>query len=182
LESLIPVSAKTISPVLTGFADRVKTRSDHDKQFTDSFAEWDQAPTIKKNLQTGRLDVIYSFGIKKTCYKVDFTGIWYPGQKLPVWGLAVRHPEWAIHLAELGRLPVGRKADRGYTVATFLPDNGETPHSAAMEDEEFGMINLNLGSNVEAPPRDGICILTDKLLQLSAIVSSASDAVGGVAI
>lgn len=41
------------------------------------------------------------------------------------------------------------------------------------KDEDFGIRDLNLGSGVEAPPpRDGIRILMDKLLQLSAIVSS----------
>ena len=157
-------------------------RPDHDISSTESFAEWDQTPTIKKYLRTGRLDVIYSFGIKNTCYKVEFTGMWYPGKKLPVWGLAVRHPEWATHLAELERLPVGRKADWGHTVATFLPDDGQMSYAAAVEDKDFGMTNLNLGPNVEAPPRDGIRILMDKLLQLSAIVSSVSDTTGGVAI
>jgi hypothetical protein len=43
------------------------------------------------------------------------------------------------------------------------------------------MKNLNLGPGVEAPRRDGIRILIDKLLQLSAIVSSVTD-MGGVAI
>jgi hypothetical protein len=51
-----------------------------------------------------------------------------------------------------------------------------------VEDEEFDMTNLNLGPNVEAPPRNGIRILMDKLLQLLAIVSSVSDVAGGVAI
>jgi hypothetical protein len=157
-------------------------RPDHDVSSTESFAEWDQTPTIKKYLQTGRLDMIYSFGIKKTYYKVEYTCMWYPGQKLPFWGLAVRHTEWATHLAELERLPVGRKADWGHTVATFLPEDGQTTYSAAKKDEDFGMTNLNLGPNVEAPPRDGIRILMDKLLQLSAIVSSVSDTTGGIAI
>ncbi|KAI4707774.1 hypothetical protein J4E89_007402 [Alternaria sp. Ai002NY15] len=181
LESLIPVAAKSISPVITGFADRVKMRPNHDYRSTESFAEWDQTPTVKKHLRNGRLETIYSFGIKQTCYKVEATCMWYPGQRLPVWGLCVRHSEWATHLAELERLPVGRKADWGHTVATFLPDDGQSCYSSAVEDEDFGMRNLDLGPGVEAPPRDGIRILMDKLLQLSAIVSSVTD-MGGVAI
>ncbi|KAI4604780.1 hypothetical protein J4E80_010936 [Alternaria sp. BMP 0032] len=181
LESLIPVAAKSISPVITGFADRVKMRPNHDYRSTESFAEWDQTPTVKKHLRNGRLETIYSFGIKQTCYKVEATCMWYPGQRLPVWGLCVRHSEWATHLAELERLPVGRKADWGHTVATFLPDDGQSCYSSAVEDEDFGMRNLDLGAGVEAPPRDGIRILMDKLLQLSAIVSSVTD-MGGVAI
>jgi hypothetical protein len=181
LESLIPVAAKSISPVITGFAAQVKMRPDHDHRSTESFAEWEQTPTVKKHLQTGRLDTIYSFGIKDTCYKVEVTGMWYPGQRLPVWGLCVRHSEWATHLAELERLPIGRKADWGHTIATFLPDDGESCYSSAIEDAAFGMKNLNLGPGVEAPPRNGIRILMDKLLQLSAIVSSVTE-MGGVAI
>ncbi|KAI4625255.1 uncharacterized protein J4E87_005101 [Alternaria ethzedia] len=181
LESLIPVAAKSISPVITGFADRVKMRPNHDYRSTESFAEWDQTPTVKKHLRNGRLETIYSFGIKQTCYKVEATCMWYPGQRLPVWGLCVRHSEWATHLAELERLPVGRKADWGHTVATFLPDDGQSCYSSAVEDEDFGMRNLDLGPGVEAPPRDGIRILMDKLLQVSAIVSSVTD-MGGVAI
>jgi hypothetical protein len=181
LESLIPVAAKSVSPVIIGFADRVKMRPDHDHRSTESFAEWDQTPTVKKHLRTGRLDTIYSFGIRQTCYKVEAACMWYPGQKLPVWGLCVRHTEWATHLAELEHLPVGRKADWGHTVATFLPDDGQSCYTSAVEDEDFGMKNLDLGPGVEEPPRDGIRILMDKLLQLSAIVSSITDR-GGVAI
>ncbi|KAG9186830.1 hypothetical protein G6011_09938 [Alternaria panax] len=181
LESLIPVASKSISPVITGFAERVKMKPDHDHRSTESFAEWDLTPTVKKYLQMGRLDTIYSFSIKNTCYKVEATCMWYPRQKLPVWGLSVRHPEWATHLAELERLPVGRKADWGHTISTFLPDDGQSSYSSAVKDEDFGMRSLNLGPDVEAPPRDGIRILMDKLLQLSAIVSSVMD-MGGVSI
>lgn len=181
LESLVPVAAKSISPVITGFADRVKMRPNHDHRSNESFAEWEQTPTVKKHLRNGRLETIYSFGIKQTCYKVEATSMWYPGQRLPVWGLCVRHSEWATHLAELERLPVGRKADWGHTVATFLPDDGQSCYSSAVEDEDFGTRNLDLGPGVEAPPRDGIRILMDKLLQLSAIVSSVTHR-GGVAI
>jgi hypothetical protein len=181
LESLIPVASKSISPVITGFAERVKMRPDHDHRSSESFAEWEQTPAVKKYLRTGRLDTIYSFGIKQTCYKVEVIGMWYPGQKLPVWGLSVRHPEWATHLAELERLPIGRKADWGDTIATFLPDDGQSCYSSAVEDEDFGMRNLNLGIGAEAPLHDGIRILMDKLLQLSATVSAVTD-MGGVSI
>jgi hypothetical protein len=175
------MSAKDVPAVLTSFAQRVKMKPNYVISSKESFAEWDQTPTITRYLKTGRLDIMYSFGIKKTCYKAELAGMWYPGRKLPVWGLAFRHTEWATHLAELERLSPGRKADWGHTVATFLPDNGQDSHSAA-EDEELGMANLKLGPNVEAPPRDGVRILMDKLLQLSAIVSSVTDPTGGVVI
>ncbi|KAF1835518.1 hypothetical protein BDW02DRAFT_548101 [Decorospora gaudefroyi] len=183
LESLDLVPAKSISPVLTGFADRVKMRPKHEVTSTESFAEWEQTPTIKKNLRTGHLDTIYSFGIKESCYNVELTSMWYLGQKLPVWGLSVRHTEWATHLAELERLPVGSKADWGRTITTFFPDDGQSSYSVAVGDEEFGMNNLSLGHGVEAPPHEGIRFLVDKLLQLSAIVSSVTDTGrGGVTI
>jgi hypothetical protein len=130
---LTPVASKSISPVITGFAERVKMRPNHDHRSGESFAEWEQTPTVKKYLRTGRLDTIYSFGIKQTCYKVELTGMWYPRQKLPVWGLSIRHLEWATHLAELERLPIGREADWGNTIAAFLPDDGHSDCSSTAE-------------------------------------------------
>ncbi|KAH7385604.1 hypothetical protein BKA66DRAFT_583220 [Pyrenochaeta sp. MPI-SDFR-AT-0127] len=179
LESLISVHPKSVSPILIDFAERAKIKPNYDMSSTESFAEWDQTPTIKRHLQTGRLDTVYSFGIQKTCYKVEVTKMWYPQQKLPVWGLAVRHVEWATHLAELERLPIGRQADWGHTVSTFLPDDGLTSYSSGEENIDLDMGHLSLrlaeyNSNTDVPPRDGIRILTDKLMQLSAIISSVT--------
>jgi hypothetical protein len=172
LESLIPVSRKLVSPVLVGFAERVTMKPKYDARSTESFAQWDMTPTIKKHLQNGRLDKIYFFGIQNTCYKVELTAMWYPGQKLPVWGLAVRHTEWATHLAELERLPVGCQADWGHTLTKFLPDDGLM--SNLDDNGDLGMEHLTLSDRNEAPPRDGIRILMEKLMQLSEIVSSVT--------
>jgi len=179
LESLIPVPRKTVSPVLVGFADRVAMRRDYDISSTESFAQWDDTPNIKRHLQTGRLDSIYSFGIKDTCYKAELTAMWYPQQKLPVWGLAVRHPEWASHLAELESLAIGRQASWEDTISTFLPDDGQSSSYIDDDSEDCGMRRLKLDDSDDAPPRDGIRILTDKLMRLSEIVSSVT-AGGGV--
>lgn len=182
LESLNSVPTKTVSPILADFAEQVKMKPQNDLSSTESFAEWDQTPTIKRYLQTGRLDSIYSFGIKKTCYKVEATKMWYPQQKLPVWGLAVRHLEWATHLAELERLPIGRQASWGNVLSTFLPHDGQTSYSGGEENIDIDMKNLSLGvdDNVEGPPHGGTRILIDKLMQLSAIVSSAISEQGEV--
>jgi len=174
LESLIPVSPATVSPLLKSFAASVRMKSGYDVSSNEAFVVWDSTPTIKKCLVTARSDIVYSFGIKETSYKVEFTGMWYSGQK-SAWGLCVRHFEWATHLAELERLAMGDKATWGDTVTTFLPDNGESYLSAAegyyQNDEEGG-----------SGARNGIRILTDKLLQLSIIVSSIADIAGGVTI
>lgn len=76
LESLILVPAKAVSPVLVSFAKQVAMKRKYDISSSESFATWDSSPTIKKSLQTGRLDSIYTFGIQKTCYKVELTAMW----------------------------------------------------------------------------------------------------------
>lgn len=181
LESLIEVLAKTVSPVLVGFASRVTMKPKYDTRSTESFATWDSSPTIKKNLLTGRMDSIYTFGIKETCYKVELTAMWYPGQKKPVWGLGVRHPEWATHLAELERLSIGRQASWGDTISTFFPDDGQSSSYNEADGKDYGMRKLQVDDDPEDEPRKGIRVFTDKLLRLSEIVSSVTEA-GGVRI
>jgi len=176
LESLIPVSRKTVSPVLLGFADRVAMKRNYDISSTESFAEWDPTPNITRYLDVGRLDKIYLFGIEKTCYKVELTAMWYPRQKMPVWGLAVRHTEWASHLAELECLAIGRQASWEDTISTFLPEDGLSSSYIDEDSEDCGMGRLKLD---DGTPRDGIRILTEKLMRLSEIVSSVT-AGGGV--
>ncbi|KAH7095379.1 hypothetical protein FB567DRAFT_29175 [Paraphoma chrysanthemicola] len=173
LESLIPLPTKIVPPILTGFADRVRMKAKYDPcSSTESFAEWDQTPTIKKHLVTGRLESVYSFGIKETCYKVEATAMWYPQHKRPVWGLAVRHTEWAAHLADLENLAVGRRADWGDTISTFFPADG---HSSSYKphEEDLGMGVLRLCKTA------GVDTLINHLLRLSDIVSSVT-AGGGI--
>jgi hypothetical protein len=169
----MPIPTKTVSPVLTGFATRVSLKPKYDIRSSESFAEWDATPTIKKYLENARLDSIYCFGLKDTCYKVELTAMWYPRQKRPVWGLAVRHPEWATHLAELERLPIGRQADWGDTISTFFPDHGQLS-SYVDDSEDIKLERLRLDNRNELLPGDGLTVLIEKLMKLSEIVSSVT--------
>ena len=148
-----------------------------------SFAEWDSSPSVKVLLLTGRSEKIFSFGIQSTCYKAELTAMWYPGQSLPCWGLAVRHTEWATHLAELERLQTGHRADWGNTISTFLPEDGGCSVRLE-EDADLGFDGLNLKDDVEKPHRslscEGIRTLVNILLQLSEIVSSVTSGQGAV--
>lgn len=148
-------------------------RPNYDLCSEESFAQWEQIPTVKRHLQSGRLDKIYLFGLQKTGYVVELTAMWYPQQRKPVWGIGVRHREWATHLAELERLLVGSKADWGHTLTTFLPDDGLSSCANA-DDDEFGMDLLKLDDKHNAPARNGIRILMEKLMQISEIVSSVT--------
>ncbi|EUC41931.1 hypothetical protein COCMIDRAFT_104846 [Bipolaris oryzae ATCC 44560] len=179
LESLKPVSAKSISPLLTRFMEGVRMKRGYNPQSADLFAEWETSPAVEDCLVTERLIVMHSFGIKETSYKVEIARIWHTGQQ-PVWSLAVRHAEWANRLSELEHLPTGRKANWGNTLTSFLPKDGQSSYNTA--DEDLGLSNLDLDPDVEAPPQDGIRILIDKLLQVSAVVSSVKQNEGGVAI
>lgn len=179
LESMTPVSPKSISPVLTQFVKQVKMRPGYEHQSAEPFAEWETTSTIRKHLQTARLTAIYSFGIKNTYYKVELTRIWHPTQKLPVWSLAIRHAEWANHLAELESLPLGRKANWGHTITTFLPDDGQSSYNTT-NTEDLSLSNLSLDPMVQSPPRGGIGILISKLLEVSAVVSQTRNTAEGV--
>ncbi|EMD91375.1 hypothetical protein COCC4DRAFT_57592 [Bipolaris maydis ATCC 48331] len=181
LESIKPVSAKSMSPLLTRFMEGVRMKCGYNPQSADLFAEWEKSPAVKNYLVTERLIVIYSFGIKETSYKVEIARIWHTGRQ-PVWSLGVRHAEWANRLSELEHLPTGRKANWGNTITSFLPSDGQSSYNTVDEDEDLGLSNLDLGSDVEAPPQDGIRILIDKLLQISAVVSSVRKDEGVVAV
>lgn len=196
LESMTQVPAKTVPPVLVGFAKRVAMKPKYTVNSKESFATWDSTPTIKKSLLTGRLDSIYAFSIKNTCYKVELTAMWYPGQIMPVWGLAVRHTDWATHLAELESLLIGGLASWGDTLSTFFPDDGESDDGESTGctddcDDDYGMGRLRVnhgdggedgkGRAKEDKPCEGIRTLADNLLKLSEIVSSVTEA-GGVRI
>ncbi|RMZ69122.1 dna polymerase v family and armadillo-type fold domain-containing [Pyrenophora seminiperda CCB06] len=175
LESLISIFSTDVSPVLKDFASRLKMKAGYDFRSHEPFVVWDNTPTVKNCLGASRLETIYSFGIKKTSYKVECTGMWYPGQKDPAWGLCVRHFEWTTHLAELERIGMGHRASWGDIVETFIPDDGHSGHSAAEGHGKGNESDDGLGTEEPklAPgPRDGIRILTNKLLQLSTMVSS----------
>lgn len=153
----------------------------------ESFAQWEMTPTVKQHLVTGRLDSVHMFGIKGTDYKAELTAMWYPtmhpvkvksgimyrqcGQNKPVWGLFVRHLDWATHLAELECLPIGSQASWEDTMATFFP-----------EDEELSLGTLNLDDNCATNTSvSGLSTLIKKLLELSVVVSSVTNE-GGIKI
>lgn len=173
---MISVSHSTVPPVLDGFAKRAGIKQGYSVASTDSFAEWDPSPSVKILLLTGRTEKIYSFGIHDTCYKAELTAMWYHGQSLPCWGLAVRHTEWANHLVELARLQTGHQADWGNVISTFLPDDGGS--STQPDEEEVGVDGLALKDDAQNSQqglfREGIRTLVNILLQLSKIVSTVT--------
>jgi hypothetical protein len=174
---MTPILKKLASPALIGFAEGVKLKRDYRLDSNEPF--WQQKKAANLTHKYYRLEKIYSFGIRRTSYKIELVGIWYPGHKIPCWGLNIRHSEWATHLAELERLVLGRGANWGDAISTFLPDDGIS--APPPEDEEdhvprLGDLNLrSLGLTVEAPPRDGIRLLLDKMMQLSIIISELPD-------
>jgi hypothetical protein len=179
----MPISTKAVSPVLASFASRVAMKAKYDPLSCESFTVWDATPTIKKHLVNARMESIYCFGLKGTCYKAELTAMWYPQmqQKKPVWGLAVRHSEWATHLAELERLAIGRQAGWGDSISTFFPDGGQM--SSCVEDyDEVDLERLRLDEPDEEPLEEGLTALTDKLMMLSEIVSSVTVDKGGVSL
>lgn len=181
LESLIPVSRELVSPALVGFAQNVSMPPKYDVTSKQNFVRWESTPTIQRYLTHHRIDKTYSFGLRDTCYKVEFTAMWYPRRKqTPVWGLAVRHVQWSTHLAELERLPIGNKADWGDVVATFLPEDGQMS-SPAMVDSDTKDKKSETGhaDGDAASSHNGIRILGEKLMQISSVVSSVTDSSGG---
>lgn len=169
----MPISKLAVPPVLAGFARCVAIKSDYDMTSTQDFAKWDRSSSAATLIQHVRLDKIYSFGVKETCYKVELAAMWYPKKSLPCWGLSVRHTEWATHLAKLEQLKIGYRANWGDIIATFLPDDGGS--SPVLQDDFSGTSKLKLSGNVKEPQRrpsqEGIRALTNILLQLSEIVS-----------
>jgi hypothetical protein len=177
---MAPIPRSTVPPVLKGFAQGVTIKSGNEVTSTQSFAEWNKTPSVNVSLQNGRLDKIYSFGVRNTHYKVELVAMWYPNEQSPCWGLAVRHIEWATHLAELERLHTGQQASWRDIIDTFLPEDGGSS-SSFDNDGDFGLQSLKVDT-VTAPSREGIRILINILLQLSELVSSVTTARGGVQI
>jgi hypothetical protein len=125
-------------------------------------------------LRNSRLDKVYNFGIQDCCYKVELVSTWYPDQKIPCWGLNVRHKGWADHLAELEYLQPGEGASWGNDIiSAFLPDDGSM--SITTQEDVPDLSRLHLDSRHEAPPRPGIKLLISKLMALSKIISNTGD-------
>ncbi|KAF1956384.1 hypothetical protein CC80DRAFT_593832 [Byssothecium circinans] len=180
MESMTLIKKSLASPALQGFASTVELKPNYKLESNEQFAKWRNTTSLP--LLDGRLDKVYSFGIQKTGYRIELLGMWYPRQTQPCWGLNVRHSEWATHLAQLEWLPLGRAADWGDAISTFLPDDGLTSAgNMAEEDVDLQQLEaLRLANmNIEEPPRDGTRLLLDKLMQLSLVISGADEG-GGV--
>lgn len=176
---MIPVSRETAVPWLVGFTEQVVVHPKYDVCSTEPFAKWDKAPTTAKGcLVTTRLDMIYSFGIRDTCYKVELMSMWYPGQKIPVWGLGIRHIQWEEHLALLENLAIGERAEWGSTIETFFPKDGVYSSYSGGSADDLSVGDLSLNSESGQSSNDGLEIFMEKLLQISGLVSSVTQGDG----
>jgi hypothetical protein len=165
----------TVPAALTSFAKGVAMKPNYRESVcsNDIFATF--TPTASVNIRNFRFERIYTFGIKETGYRVETIAMWYPRQNVPVWGLAVRHNEWAMHLGSLETLPTGYGANWGKEdiVKVFIPDNGKS--SKIAEDDDTGL------SHGRSRGRDdvhgnGIRLLVDRLMELSKIVKPPAPA------
>jgi hypothetical protein len=172
IEKMIAVSRSTLSPVITGFAESVKMKARYTTNSKESFAQWNTTPSVK--IHFGRLDRVYTFGIRGTHYNVEHLQMWYPNQPAPCCGIVVRHPEWATHLAPLEHLPPGRSISFGRNpIETFFPDKGLSASTATLDSQFKGLYLNNLESHDdEKACAPGLKLLMDKLMQLSTVMSN----------
>jgi hypothetical protein len=171
---MIPILGSTVSPALRDFAHRLRMVKDYNPSSKER-----PIADVKLNsildLKYCRLDKVFSFGIKDTCYKVELVSMWYPYRKIPCWGVYVRHKGWINHLTELEGLRPGECASWGDDVLTaFLPDNGGMP--TVGEDDVAAVPIPRIDPRQDSPLREGIQLLTSKLMQLSKIITTG----GGV--
>lgn len=77
------ISRSTVSPTIGKFADSVEVKHDYMKNLNskESFATWYQGVSVK--IEAGRIDKVYTFGVKKTGYRVEAAMMWYPQMKFP---------------------------------------------------------------------------------------------------
>ena len=162
LTSMDPISRQLVPAALHNFAEQLQVRPEHDPSSRTRFVDFKVSKSL--NLLTGRVDKIYTFGIRKTGYKLECIAMWYPRKNLPCWALRVYHSEWHSRLAMLEQLRVGECAPWGDTVQTFLPDDGY----AAVEIPERHQSESN--EKAAEIPRDGIRILLVKLMEISKLV------------
>ncbi|KAJ4296553.1 hypothetical protein N0V90_006598 [Kalmusia sp. IMI 367209] len=171
LLSMTPVN-KTLAPTaLRHFADQVRIKQNIGPGSKEPFTNFGDINASSK-LITGRLDKVYTFGIKNSSYKVNVVAMWYPGKivHVPCWGLHVCHSDWQSHLAELEHLQQGRVGQWGDTIRAFLPDDGLSSFHVD-RDENTSMNNLRID---DERPQDGIRLLMTKLMELSKIISQSS--------
>ncbi|KAF2661354.1 hypothetical protein K491DRAFT_574225, partial [Lophiostoma macrostomum CBS 122681] len=168
LESMTIVSKSTVSPAVVAFANSVKMTSGYSQRLgsDELFAQWVRTPSVQ--IHGGRMEQVYAFGLKDTGYRVEAIKMWYPGQTMPCWGLAVHHREWDLHLGQLERLPLGRGADWNDVIKTFFP--GNDPSLTGLKNKAPGGKLLDI-SQLSISDERGVRLLVGKLMDLSSLVS-----------
>jgi hypothetical protein len=94
---MIPIGKAMVPTAIRGFADQTRVKPRYDTLSKESSISFNAGPSLK--LITGRIDKVYTLGMKKTAYKLDVVSMWYPGMDVPCWGLNVYHSDWRTHLA-----------------------------------------------------------------------------------
>ncbi|ORY13515.1 hypothetical protein BCR34DRAFT_480841 [Clohesyomyces aquaticus] len=175
LESMQMAKKSSVSPAITSFAEGIKIKPEYGNNIRspEPFATW--STTLSTKLMMCRLHKIYTFLVQKTKYNVEAHQLWYPGRRVPCWGLYVRHSEWSTHLNPLETLPAGRAADFGKSTAeTFFPKNGctsvDTPHISHLRIEDDGPA---MPVNPAEQDIAGISLLCKALMRLSVIIQRA---------
>lgn len=163
-----PVKGQLVPAAIHTFVQNLKFNRNFDSTSGVRFVDFRAGHSLK--IVTGRLDMLYTFGIRKTGYKLDCMCMWYPHKDIPCWGLNVYHNEWQSHLARLEQLQPGERGDWGDTVSTFLPDDGFTATGMAMATPQS---STETGETETPQPRDGIRTLLAKLMEISQIVYQA---------
>jgi hypothetical protein len=156
MNSMTLVAKSLVDPSLSAFADGITMRPGYSANSRDRFAKY--TPGSAKVVYS-RLAKTYTFGIKGTNYQLEAVASWFPAHNVPLWGLVVRHSEWATHLAPLETLPFGRGADWGEDIVkTFFPDNG-----GSYQDQTS-----------DASSGNGIRVLLKHMMGISKVVNAPS--------
>ncbi|OAG13047.1 uncharacterized protein CC84DRAFT_1227927, partial [Paraphaeosphaeria sporulosa] len=162
LTSMIPCKMALVPTAIRRFADGTQIKPKDDTGWKQPFVDFTAGPSLR--LLTGRLDKLYTFDIKKTGYKVNLTSMWYPGAKVPCWGLNVYHGDWRSLLATTEQLRQGERGVWANTLGTFLPDDGLFCEPNAPEQP-------SKADHTGKPlPGDGVRLLTTKLMELSQVI------------
>lgn len=167
MESVLPIPRHTVPIEIQASIKDAKVKAKFDPRSKDPFVAW----RTSRLFHTGRMEMVYSFGVRETCYKVELSKIWYP-KKEPCWGVNVRHQNWNNLLVILERLPTGETVNWGNAIEKFFPQDGQMPGvNAKVKKEGLGMQKLCLE---DPDPTAGIKLLVTILMQLSEIVHDVS--------
>jgi hypothetical protein len=115
---MIPIGKAIVPTAICGFAEQTRVKPRHDTASKESFISFNAGPSLK--IITGRIDKIYTLGMRETAYKLDVVSMWYPGKDVPCWGLNVYHSDWRTHLAKAEQLRTGECAAWGNTMSSGI--------------------------------------------------------------